>query len=92
MSYDQKNWQHRVLLTVFHGSNFGHYMEMERSWKGREECLRTGLGQWKGLGIPEDVLRTASGLIVAAWEEHLITRYGVQGELPTQWGGELDPF
>jgi hypothetical protein len=80
------------LVSVFHGPTYGHYMELERAFRGREECLRTGLGQWNGLGIPEDVMRTASGLIVAAFEEHLITRYGVAGELPVKWGGEPDPF
>jgi hypothetical protein len=77
---------------VYHGSDFGHRLEMIRTFRGRDESLSTPLGRWKGLGIPEDVLRTSSALIVAAWEEHLITRYGVAGELPLTWSGEPDPF
>lgn len=92
MELDTRHWQYRQLLTVYHGPQFGHYMEMERQLKGRDATHRTGLGQWTGVGIPEDVLRTSTGLLVAAWEEHLITRYGVKGELPLQWAGEPGPF
>lgn len=92
MDYDTRHWQYRQLITVYHGSNFGHYMELERQLKGRNATHRTGLGQWNGPGVPEDVLRTASGLIVAAFEEHLVTRYGVKGELPLEWGGDPAPF
>jgi hypothetical protein len=67
-------------------------MELETETKGRNALHRVGLGQWRHIGIPEDVLRTSSSLIVARWEEHLITRYGVAGELPGMWGGEQDPF
>lgn len=92
MDYDTTNWQFRLLGTVFHGPKFGHYMEMERQIKGRDGTTRTGLGQWTGVGIPEDVFRSASGLLVAAWEEHLITRYGCRDELPMRWAGEGEPF
>lgn len=92
MNYDKRNWQYRQLMTVYHGGGFGHYMELERQIRGRNETHRTGLGQWNTLGIPEDVMRTSSGLIIAAWEEHLVTRYGVQGELPMKWAGEPEPF
>lgn len=92
MDYDTRHWQFRLSATVYHGSQFGHYLELERLIRGRDTTRRTGLGQWRGHGIPEDVLRTSSGLIVAQWEEHLITRYGVQGELPELWAGEAGPF
>lgn len=85
-------WQYRQLLTVYHGPKFGHYLEMETITKGRRDGIRTGLGRWTGVGIPESVLRQSSALVIARWEEHLITRYGVAGELPLKWGAEPDPF
>lgn len=92
MAEAEANWQYRQLLTVFHGPKFGHYLEMETISKGRDNGIRTGLGTWNGSGIPEQVLRESSALIVARWEEHLITRYGVWGELPELWRAEPDPF
>lgn len=92
MDYLPENYVYRQLVTVYHGPSFGHYIEMETAIKGRKHVTRVGLGNWKGLGIPEHLMRTASGIMVAAFEEHLVTRYGIQGELPTKWGGEPDPF
>lgn len=85
MEYDTRNWQYRQLITVYHGQNFGHYLEQEVVIKGREGTKRIGLGQWRGLGVPDDVLRSSSGLIIATWEEHLVSRYGIQNELPSLW-------
>lgn len=92
MDYDRRNWQYRQLMTVYHGPRFGHYLEMERQWRGRDSTYRTGLGQWTNVGIPQDVLQSSSALIIAGWEEHLVCRYGVQGELPVGLGGEPEPF
>jgi hypothetical protein len=92
VDFDTRNWQFRLLATVYHGPKFGHYMEMETRSKGRDATNRKGLGQWTHVGIPEDVLSVSSGLLVATWEEHLITRYGVAGELPLTWRVEPDPF
>jgi hypothetical protein len=92
VDYDTRGWQFRLLATVYHGPAYGHYLEMETLTKGRRDPLRTGLGRWNGVGIPEDVLRTAGGIILATWDEHLITRYGVKGELPLTWKAEADPF
>jgi hypothetical protein len=92
VDYAEQHWQYRLLATVFHGPKFGHYMELAVAINGRRGVRTIGLGQWKGLGIPEPVLRQASGLLVATWEEHLTTRYGIAGELPLKWGGEPDPF
>lgn len=92
MSYDKRHWQYRQLATIYHGTDFGHYMELERQWRGRDATVRTGLGQWRSLGCPPDVLQASSGLLVAAWEEHILTRYGEQDVLLTKWAGEPEPF
>lgn len=92
MPFELGTWQWRMLVTVYHGPSYGHYMEMETLTRGRGTTLHTGLGNWKGLGIPEPVLNEARALIDAQFSEHLVTRYGVAGELPLKWGGEPEPF
>lgn len=91
MNYDVQRWQWRMLTTIYHGPGFGHYIELETISKGREG-VRIGAGSWNTLGIPEPVLTQARTLLDAKFTEHLVSRYGVQGELPIKWAGEPDPF
>lgn len=92
MDYDKRNWQYRLLATIYHGGNFGHYMELEQQWRGRDITSRIGLGQWRAMGCPPDVLQTSSAVLCATWEEHILTRYGEQDALLKKWAGDPDPF
>jgi hypothetical protein len=92
VDFDTRHWQFRLLATVYHGASFGHYMELETQIKGRDSTKRIGLGQWTGVGVPADVLYSAGGLLLATFDEHLTTRYGVREELPWPPRAERDPF
>jgi hypothetical protein len=83
--------QWRLLVSVFHGPGFGHYIEIE-TWSKAGQPVRTGGGTWNSMGIPESVLTELRTLVDAKITEHLVTRYGIQGELPIAWAGEPDPF
>jgi hypothetical protein len=76
---------------VYHCSDFGHRMELWHGSVPRKPHCRE-LGRWKGLGIPEQVYTDALTVVHATLGEHLLTRYGIAGELPLKWGGEPDPF
>jgi hypothetical protein len=78
-------------LTVFHGPAFGHRIEITTMSRGRDALAHSG-GTWKGLGVPESVLNALRGQVDALITEHLLTRYGIQGELPMTWSGEVGPF
>lgn len=89
---EQAKLQWTMTVQVYHSRDFGHKILM-----CREKGLYGGpkwdaLGTWKGLGVPESLLKAASTLVLAAFTEHLVNRYGVQGELPVAWAGEPDPF
>lgn len=83
--------QYALSVGVYHDPSFGHRMEL---WHGKTAIppLVRSLGSWKGLGIPEPVLNDALTVVHATLTEHLVTRYGVLGELPLRWSGEPDPF
>lgn len=85
-------WQWNLSIVVYHDASFGHAIKAEQVWNGRQECKEHFLGSWKGLGVPESVLNQARAMIDSIFTEHLVSRYGVQGELPTKWSGDPDPF
>ena len=91
MEKPQEKLQWALSVGIYHGPSFGHRIEM---WHGAtvREPIMVELGWWKGLGIPEHVLQHASTMVHAALVEHLVTRYGVQGELPMKWSGDPEPF
>jgi hypothetical protein len=91
MDYGPEKWQWAMLVKVLHGSVYGHRIEIETRTKGRESHAQPA-GTWRGLGIPEPVLTCARAQLDVIFTEHLITRYGVRGELPLKWSGEPDPF
>ena len=78
-------------VSVFHGPEFGHriYARVLGQHGGWQDV---GHWTWKGLGVPEPLLTELNARLVSVITEHLVTRYGVQGELPTRWAGEPDPF
>lgn len=86
---DKAQWA--LYVTVWHSQTFGHYITVETQTQGRHPKGHSG-GSWKGLGIPEQVLSELNAMLQALVTEHLVTRYGVQGELPMRWAGEPDPF
>lgn len=83
--------QWALSVGIYHDPSFGHRIEMWHGNTSRPPKL-THLGSWKGLGVPEPVIRDAETVVLAALTEHLVTRYGVQGELPITWAGEPEPF
>ena len=91
MKHQEERVQWRLGILIYHGSAFGHRISLETQRQGYDTVERT-IGSWKGLGIPESVLTQASAVLTAAFEEHLVSRYGVAGELPLRWAGEPDPF
>ena len=91
MLNQQEKPQWRMGVIVYHGRDFGHRLELETQRQGQATRF-TSLGSWKGLGIPESVLNEASALVMACLTEHLVTRYGVQGEIDFRRGGEPEPF
>jgi hypothetical protein len=81
-----------MTVTIFHGPTFGHAIELVTETKGRPgDNTHDSIGSWHGVGIPAEVLRQATTLLGAAFEEHCIMRYGVQESLEG-WEVEPDPF
>jgi len=78
-------------IVVFHSPTFGHEIEISTQKQGEAPYVEA-TPNWKGLGVPEAVLNSACGAVHALLSEHLVTRYGVAGELPFKWSGEPDPF
>jgi hypothetical protein len=81
-----------LTVEIRHGPAYGHRMELHLDAPHWKDPVIKELGWWKGLGVPESVLNSARAIVDATLTEHLVTRYGIQGELPTRWGGEPDPF
>lgn len=84
--------QWECCFTIWHAPDFGHKLELRTYTKGRDAARKTELGSWTGLGVPEQLVQDATTLVNAAIVEHLVTRYGIRGELPMKWGGEPEPF
>src|SRR5262249_28016541 len=78
-------------VVIYHESTCGHVIEVETQRQGQEPYLSPS-ANWKGLGIPEPVLNSIRTAMDALLTEHLVSRYGVQGELPVTWAGEPEPF
>lgn len=89
---DDVKLQWTLTFQVYHSRDWGHKLLMCREKGLYAEPKWDSLGTWKGLGVPETVLKQALSTVVAAISEHLVNRYGVQGELPVAWAGEPDPF
>jgi hypothetical protein len=86
------NWQWELVVTVYHGPNFGHRIEIVQTWRGRQNHTKIDGGSWRGLGIPADVLYSLRATVDSLLSEHLITRYQLREELPLKWEGAPDPF
>lgn len=87
----REQWQWAMLVKVLHSSHFGHRLECETRTRGRGSHTMS-LGTWRGVGVPPEVVQEAQTAVAAILSDHLVTRYGVAGALPFQWGGEADPF
>lgn len=74
-------------VSVFHDSEFGHRIRA-RVLGRTGGWVDVGSIQWKGLGVPEDLLRSLCARVEAVLTEHLVTRYGVQGVLDAPCAGE----
>jgi hypothetical protein len=74
-------------VTVFHSRGVGH--RLRASVLDRRGGWRTvGSWPWKGLGFPEELLPDIDARVCSVIHEHLITRYGIAGQLPFRWAGE----
>ena len=78
-------------VTVFHSPDFGHRIKAAVLSK-RGNWFQVGQWEWTGLGIPAELLVDVVTRVNAVIEEHLVTRYGVQGTLPMRWAGDPEPF
>jgi len=78
-------------VTIYHDPAFGHRI-VGRVLGRTGGWSDVGSWAWKGLGVPESLLEDIQARVEAVIVEHLVSRYGVQGELPTRWAGEADPF
>jgi hypothetical protein len=78
-------------VTVFHGPEFGHQVKAA-ILSNRGNWMRCGTWTWSGLGIPAEVVTDIQSRVAAIISEHLVTRYGVQGQLPMTWAGDPEPF
>lgn len=85
------NWQWTMDVVIWHDQSFGHQMTVTTQTKGRDGRL-AGTWNWKGLGVPEDLVYDMEARLIGILTEHLVSRYGVAGELPLKWAGEPDPF
>jgi len=76
-------------VTVYHSRGFGHrvraaVLDRRGGWH------TVGTWSWKGLGFPAEMLPDVQARISAVVAEHLVTRYGIAGQLPFRWAGEPD--
>lgn len=84
-------WQWQMGVLVYHDQRFGHRIICLTQSPGRDG-VAASIGSWKGVGMPEAVLNSARASIDTRFTEHLITRYGVAGELWQASGDGLGPF
>lgn len=89
--HDQHRPHFIMTVTVWHGSTFGHTVELDTVTVGRPSTSDV-LGSWSTLGIPGAVLSGITSSVHAVLTEHLVTRYGLADELPTRWAGDPEPF
>jgi hypothetical protein len=81
-----------MTVTVYHGSSFGHNVEVDTVTRGRDLDTIDVVGAWKGIGIPEKVYEGILASVEAILEDHLMHRYGIAAEVPGLWEVEPDPF
>ena len=90
--YDTSKVQWTMTVTVYHGSSFGHAIEVVTETKGRPRLsTHDTIGSWRGIGVPAEVLRQARTAVDSIFSDHLVYRYGIQEELPA-WPDEVEPF
>jgi hypothetical protein len=89
--HDQRRAQWALHVIVWHGPSFGHQITIETQPQGREPWSQSA-GSWKGIGLPGDVLQGARAMLDSIFTEHLVTRYGIQDELPFHVVSEGEPF
>jgi len=87
---DRLQWT--MVFHVWHAADYGHKLQIVTYNAYNSDGKYYDAGTWKGLGIPGAVLEQARSLADGILSEQLITRYGVQEELPVKWAGEPDPF
>lgn len=89
---DYAKVQWTMTVTIFHGPDYGHEIELVTETRGRPlHSTHDVIGRWRGTGVPEEVVKGAHAMISAALWEHLVTRYGVRQTLEG-WGDVPDPF
>jgi hypothetical protein len=74
--------------SVFHVDGYRHVV-LARVLGRRGGWVSVGSWSWTGLGVPEPLVNDLQARIAAVVAEHLVTRYGVEGELPLRWAGEV---
>jgi hypothetical protein len=83
--------QWTMTMGIFHGQSFGHRLECWVNVIGRGS-FEAGTWSWKGLGFPEGLFPDIHARMIAVLDDHIVSRYGVAGELPRLWAGDPDPF
>lgn len=90
--YDDQRVQWTMTVTIYHGSSFGHAIELVTETRGRpRDSTHDSLGSWRGVGCPEEVAKAADIFISAAFWDHIVQRYGITERLQG-WPIEPDPF
>jgi len=81
-----------MTVSLWHGTQFGHTVEVETVTKGRDIDTIDSLGSWRGIGIPEETYKGIMASVNAILSEHLVTRYGVNPQCDWSLGEEQAPF
>lgn len=74
-------------ITVWHGATFGHRVTCRVLGKAGG-WVDVGTWYWTGLGVPGDLVDDLQARLASVITEHLVTRYGVAGQLDVRWAGE----
>lgn len=90
-SKDKPHPQFTLDVSIFHTPQFGHTIAAAVLTK-RGGWTTVGTWSWHGRGVPEPLYADLIARVCAVLTEHLVTRYGVQGELPFEPVGDPDPF
>jgi hypothetical protein len=87
---DHTHAQWTLDVTVSHETGYRHSIT---AWVlgRRGGWVEVGRWTWEGLGVDADMVREVEARVCSVITEHLVTRYGVQGLLPTTWAGDPGP-
>lgn len=88
-SRERLQWE--MATSVYHSPMFGHRLSVDVLLRGKS-WSNVHSWPWRGLGFPNELLPEIRSCLDATVTEHLLTRYGIRGELGTSWAREVGPF